>query len=332
MAGTRRVAVVGTGGTIAFKAGHPLDVVEYFDTGQMVSVEELARKIDKFGDKIDVVPLEFDTLPSDAIGPTHWLKLNRFLDQIAKTHVLDGIVVTHGTSTIEETAYFLNLVVKTDKPLVLVGAQRPLNAVGSDAELNLLRAIRVAASPETRDLGVVVVHDNQIWASREISKVSSTSLLPFQSSELGVLGYADLDNRMVIYRLPARKHAPETPFDVLEMSALPRVDIACSYAGADGLLIDSLVAADCRGLVVAGFLPGSATPDQEAALDRARRAGVIVVLCGRGVGRVLERSLLHSRGIVVADNLSPLKARILTMVALTVTTDPEEIQGLFYQY
>jgi L-asparaginase len=329
----RRVAVVGTGGTIAFKAAHPLDIVEYFDTGQMIRVDQLARNIRRYSDEIDLVPVDFDILPSDAIEPVHWLKLNGLIHQIAKTHSpLDGIVVTHGTSTIEETAYFLNLVVKIDQPLVLVGAQRPLDAAGSDAELNLLHAIRVAASPMTHDLGVVIVHGNQIWASREVSKVSSTSMLPFQSADLGVLGYADPDNRIVLYRRPTRQHAPNTLFDVLELPDLPRVDIVCSYAGADGIQIDALVAAHCRGLVIAGFLPGSATPAQEAALDRARRAGLIVVLCGQGNGRVLERTLLNTRGIVVADNLAPLKARILTMVALTVTDNPATIQDLFYQY
>ena len=166
-----------------------------------------------------------------------------------------GFVITHGTATLEETAYFLHLALKTDKPVVLVGAQRPASALSTDAGMNLLGAIRVASAEAARGLGVLVVLNDEIQSAREVTKTSTYRLQTFRSPDFGALGHIDGDG-VHIYRHPMRRHAPDTEFDVSKLDGLPRVDIAYSYAGADGTVVDALVAAGARGIVSAGLAPG----------------------------------------------------------------------------
>src|SRR6185503_1172023 len=170
-------------------------------------------------------------------------------------------------------------------------------------------------------------------AAREVTKTSTLRLETFRSPDLGMLGYADPDGRVAIYRRPARRHAPDTEFDVRARRELPRVDIAASYAGADGAAIRAFVAAGARAIVSAALPPGVVTPAETEALLEARRRGVLIVLSSRaGSGRVLPRTLLRERGFVVADNLNPQKARVLAMLALTRTDDPLAVQRLFDVY
>ena len=245
----------------------------------------------------------------------------------------DGFVVTHGTATLEETAYFLNLVLKTPLPVVLVGAQRPKNALGSDAGPNLVNAVQVAASQEAHGLGVLVLLNEEIQAAREVTKTSTHRLETFRSPDLGMLGYADADGRVSIYRRPTRRHAPDTEFDLRGLDTLPRVDIASTYAGADETAVTAFVSAGARGIVMSSFAPGMVTPSQREALSIAQSNGVIIVQSTRaGSGRVLRRASMREQGIVAADNLNPQKARVLTMLALTVTDDPEKVQVMFNTY
>jgi len=214
-----------------------------------------------------------------------------------------------------------------------VGAQRPASGLSSDAGMNLVSALRVAAAPEARGLGVLVVLNDEIQSAREVTKTSTLRLETFRSADVGMLGYADPDGRVALYRRPARRHAPRTEFDVRGRADLPRVDVAYSYAGADRAAIDAFVAAGARGLVAASLAPGITTADEHAALLDARRRGVLVVLSSRaGSGRVLPRAKLRQCGFVVADNLLPQKARILAMLALTRTDDPAEVQRMFDEY
>jgi L-asparaginase len=166
-----------------------------------------------------------------------------------------------------------------------------------------------------------------------VTKASTLRLETFRSHDLGMLGYADPDGRVAIYRTPSRRHAPATEFDVRGRTDLPRVDIAASYAGADGTAIRAFVAAGARAIVAASLPPGVTTPDEMDALLEARRRGVLIVLSSRaGSGRVLPRAVLRERGFVVADNLNPQKARVLAMLALTRTEDPVEVQRVFDEY
>ena len=180
---------------------------------------------------------------------------------------------------------------------------------------------------------MLVLLNDEIQAAREVTKASTLRVETFRSHDLGMLGYADPDGRIAIYRKPTRRHAPATEFDVRGRTELPRVDIVASYAGADGAAIDAFVAAGARAIVSASLPPGVTTPAESDALLQARRRGVVVVLSSRaGSGRVLPRTMLRERGFVAADNLNPQKARVLAMLALTRTDDPVEVQRLFDEY
>jgi L-asparaginase len=329
---TRRVALVGAGGTITGLGRHSLDW-EYMDYGRRQEPEELLERFPEAAAAADVFPVRYRPLPSVKLGPTEWLELNELLHDVVARERPDGIVLTHGTATLEETAYFLSLTLKTDVPVVVVGSQRPSNMLSTDAGMNLLNAIRTAAAPEARGLGVVVLLNEEIQAAREVTKSSTVRLETFRSPDLGMLGYADPDGRVVIYRAPTRRHAPDTEFDVRFRHDLPRVDIAWSYAGADGTAIDAFVAAGAQAIVSAGVAPGLTTPAETAALVAARKQGVLVVQSSRaGSGRVLPRTVLREQGFVAADNLNPSKARVLAMLALTRTQDVGDIERMFGEY
>jgi L-asparaginase len=196
--------------------------------------------------------------------------------------------------------------------------------------MNLVNALRVAGSPEARGKGVLVLLNDEINAARDVVKTSTYRLQTFRSLDFGALGHVDGDG-VHFYRAPLGAHMPEGPFASHDLKEpLPRVDIIYSYAGADGALVDAAVAAGARGLVSAGFAPGSPTPDQRAAFERAARAGVVVVQCTRAAsGRVAPRRRLRETGIVAGEDLSPQKARILLTLALTTTSDSAAIQQLF---
>jgi L-asparaginase len=270
---------------------------------------------------------------SSAIRPPDWLALVAVVQDAVSREKPDGVVITHGTATLEETAYFLNLTLKVNATVVIVGSQRPATGLSSDAGLNLLNAMRVAGAQEARGLGVLVLLNDEIQAAREVTKASTLRLETFRSPDLGMLGYADPDGRVAIYRRPARRHAPDTEFEVRGLTDLPRVDIAYSFAGADGAAIQAFVAAGARAIVSAALAPGGTTPAEAEALREARGRGVLVVLSSRaGGGRVLLRKSLREQGFVVADNLAPQKARVLAMLALTRTGEAAAVQRMFDEY
>src|ERR1700736_6170300 len=198
--------------------------------------------------------------------------------------------------------------------------------------MNLVNALRVAGSPAARGKGVLVVLNDEIHAARDVVKTSTYRVQTFRSVDFGALGHVDGD-AVHFYRIPSRAHMPDTAFAGLDLTALPRVDIVYSYAGADGALVDAAVAAGARGIVSAGFAPGSPTPEQRAAFERAAKSAVVVVQCSRAFsGRVAPRRRLRESGIVAGEDLSPQKARILLMLALSTTTDIAAIQEAFSTY
>jgi L-asparaginase len=307
----RRVALIGTGGTISSIGRGSLDLWEYMDTSRKAEPEELLVRFPEAAEAAEIIPVRFRSVGSAAIGPGDWLALAAAVSDATVSHTpLDGIVITHGTATLEETAYFLNLALKVDATVVLV-----------------------AGSSEARGLGVLVLLNDEIQTARDVAKTSTLRLETFRSPDLGMLGYADPDGRIAIYRRPSRRHAPDTEFDVRGRTDLPRVDIAASYSGADGAAIRAFVAAGARAIVSASLPPGVTTPAETEALLEARRQGVLIVLSSRaGSGRVLPRTLLRQQEIVVADNLTPQKARVLAMLALTRTDNVSEIQRMFDEY
>jgi L-asparaginase len=328
-----KVAFIGTGGTIASLGSGPLDLQDYGAAGNVMHADEILAKWPAVNQVADVIPVKYRNIPSTAIDFTDWKALVGLCRRLPLDHPgLDGIVIGHGTATLEETAYFLNLTLKTSVPVVLVGAQRPSSALSSDAGMNLVNAVRVAASPEARGMGVLVLLNDEIHAAREVTKTSTLRLQTFRTPDFGVLGHADGD-AVVFYRQPLRRRAPDTEFDVDGLDALPRVDISYSYAGADGAAVRAFAAAGARGIVSAGFAPGFSTPAEADALREAVRDGIVVVQSTRaGSGRTFQSSRLKAAGVLIADNLNPQKARILLSLALTGTQNPDDIARIFRTY
>ena len=329
-----RIAVIGTGGTISSLGNGSLDVLDYPDFGQKLTSEALLEKFAETKLVADAVPVTYRQVGSTALGPPDWLELRRIIHQTVKDDPsVAGFVIPHGTATLEETAFFLNLTLATQQPVVLVGAQRPASALGTDAGTNLVNALQVAGAAEARGKGVLVVLNNEIHPARDVVKTSTYRVQTFRSFDFGALGHVDGDG-VHFYRAPLRAHMPDTEFAASDLSLpLPRVDIVLSYAGADAALVEAAVAAGARGIVSAGFAPGSPTPIQQDALLAAAKAGVVVVQCSRAAtGRVAPRRRLKETGIVAGEDFSPQKARILLMLLLTKTSDIAEIQQGFQRY
>lgn len=328
-----RVALIGTGGTISSVGKDSLDLVNYTKQKRKYDAAEQLAAFPDMQTVATVEPIPFRAISSTEMGVPEWLELVRIISELDARKTFDGIVATHGTATLEETAYFLNLTVKTDLPVVMVGAQRPASALSTDAGMNLVNAARVAGSAEARGLGVLALLNDEIQAAREVTKTSTYRLQTFRTPDFGVLGHADGDGTIAIYRKPTRRHAPDTEFDVSGLTELPRVDILLSYAGSDGAAVDAYVQAGARGIVAAGMAPGSCTKAETAALEAARDKGVAIVQSTRaGSGRVKQSDMLQIEGAISADNLYPQKARILLMLALSRTDDRGEIDRMFKTY
>src|SRR5436305_8152767 len=324
-----RSAVMCTGATISSLGASSLDVLDYPEFGQKLSCEALLDRFPETRLVAEPVPITFRQVGSTAIGPADWLELRTLIHRTAgEDPGLAGFVIPHGTATLEETAFFLNLTLGINRPVVLVGAQRPASALGTDAGTNLVNALQVAGCPEARGKGVLVVLNNEIHPARDVVKTSTYREQPFRPFDFGALGHVDGDGPH-FYRAPLKAHMPDTPFAGRELAELPRVDIIYSYAGADGALVQAAVAAGARGLVSAGFAPGSPSPEQRAAFERAAKTGVVVVQCSRATGRVAPRRRLRETGIVAGEDFTPQKARILLMLALTTTSRIPEIQQVF---
>jgi L-asparaginase len=329
-----KVAVIGTGGTITSLSGiGPLDLFEYTSSGRMMEADEMVERFKEVREVADIVPIRFKAIPSTAVAFPEWKSLVLAADKAVADHPdLAGIVVLHGTATLEETAYALGLTAKVPVPIVLVGAQRPASALSGDAGLNLVNAARVAGHPASRGMGVLVCLNDEIQAAREVTKTSTARLQTFRSPDFGVLGHADGD-AVVYYRQPLRRRAPDTEFDIRDLDALPRVDIAMSYAGNDGEATRAFVKAGAKGIVLCAFAPGLLSPAEMTAAKEAVAAGVVVVTSSRaGSGRVFNPARNRDAGLIGADNLNAQKARILLALALTRTRDKSELQRIFATY
>jgi L-asparaginase len=328
-----RIAVIGTGGTISSLGAGSLDVLDYPDFGQKLTSEALLERFPETRQVAEPTPITFRQVGSTAIGPSDWCELRALIHKTAQEDPgIAGFVIPHGTATLEETGFFLNLTLGISQPVVLVGAQRPASALGTDAGTNLVNALQVAGSAEARGKGVLVVLNNEIHPARDVVKTSTYRVQTFRSLDFGALGHVDGDG-VQFYRAPLKAHMPDTPFATRDIRELPRVDVIYSYAGADGDLVEAAVNAGARGLISAGFAPGTPSPAQQAAFLEAAKSGVVVVQCSRAfVGRVAPRRRLRETGIVAGEDFSPQKARILLALMLTTTSDVAEIQKAFQTY
>jgi L-asparaginase len=323
-----------TGGTIDSVGIDRLDLAWYMEANKRLGNGELLAQLPELKSIADVEEIPFRRLPSQALTDKHWLDLVRKIHVIFGQGQADGIVITHGTNTLEETAYFLNLTLKTDRPVVLVGSMRPSSAISADGYLNVLNAVRVAADPASRGRGCLVVMNDTIFSGREVTKNSTYRVQAFQSRDMGPLGFADADGKVVYYHYPVRRHTVETEFDVQSAESLPRVDVVLSYVGADGTMIRAAVTAGAKGIVSASTGAGRPTPLEDEAFDKAYAEHKVLMCLSSRVasGRVVRSPGLARRSFVAADNLQPWKARILLSLALSKTTNADDIQRMFDTY
>jgi L-asparaginase len=279
----------------------------------------------------DVHEDPFRRVPAHALTDTDLADLVEVVRGPLERDDADGVVVTHGTNTLEETAWLLHLVINDDAPVVLTGAMRPASALSGDGPLNLVNAVRVAAAPAARGLGTLVLLDDTIHGARDVTKSDTMRVSAFRDGASGPLGWVDGDGAVVINHAPMRGSPLRGRFAAVDLRTLPRVDVVLSYQGADGVAIDALVDAGARGIVSAGTGAGHPTPAEVGALERAATAGVIVIQASRvGAGRVPPTPALVARDWVAADDLAPWKARILLRLALADgISRRQDLQALF---
>ena len=308
------IKIISTGGTIA-NTGHGL-----------IGIDEVLKDIPQARAMADFEIIEATRVRSGQMRLAQWFDVARAASAAAEDPRVDGIIVTHGTFTTEETAYFLHLVVRTEKPIVVVASQRKHDEVGNDGDRNMLDAIRLTLSPEARGKGVLVTLHEEIHSAREVVK---TNQRPggFHSLGRGILGHIEED-QVSFYYTPTRRHTFRSEFDMREIRELPRVDVIAAYVGGDDTAAQACVAAGAQGLVISGYAyNGRPSADQLAGIEKIAASGIPIVLSNRGgQGRI---PVNWDDPFIQGDSLVPHKARILLMLALTKTRDPEALQKYF---
>lgn len=322
-----KVRLIATGGTISNR------------TGGRLTADELLKSIPTLERYVRADGQQFANVASSELTLPQWLDLARQInDAFRRDSELAGIVVTSGTDTLEETAYFLNLTVRTDKPVVVVGSMRNPSTLGYEGAANLLDAFRVAAEPASRGKGVLVVLNDEINAARDVTKTDARRLHTFQSRGSGVLGVVDSD-RVVYYRSSLQRHTAQSEFDISRLENLPRVDVIMVYQGASGDLIKAAVDQGAKGIVLASAGAGATSGTQPDGIQYAVGKGVYVVTSTRtGSGRIAASG--RSPGTdreepgyrIAAEDLAPIKARILLMLAIAAHADGAAIQRMFGEY
>lgn len=327
------VHLIATGGTISNRDGGRL------------TAEELAKSMPGMDRFARLTYEQFANVASGAITMPQWLQLSKRVNEtFATDRELAGIIVTSGTDTLEETAFFLHLTVKDPRPVVIVGSMRNPSTLGYEGAANLLEAVRVAASPAARDQGALVVMNDEINSARDVTKTDALRLQTFRSREHGLLGVVDRD-RVVFYRKIVQRHNAGLEFDVNSIAELPRVDVIMVYQGASGDLIKAAVDAGAKGIVIAGAGAGATSGTQGEGLDYAAQKGVFIVTGTRtGAGRIApfgqvpagvqlsEAQQRRRQFSIQAEDHIPVKARILLMLALTKYQDRDQIQRVFSEY
>ena len=319
-----KVFLFATGGTISNKVGGRLTVDEL-----IASIPGLDRRVSAQGE-------QFANTASSALTLEQWVDLAKRINARFKSDPqLAGVVVTSGTDTLEELAYFLHLSVRDERPVVVVGSMRNPSTLGYEGAANLEDAFLAAAHPQSRGMGTVVVLNDEINSAREVTKTDALSLDTFQSGRYGVLGVVD-SSGVAYYRKTIRRHSAQSEFDVTNLTTLPRVDIAWVYQGATGDVIKALVDAGAKGVIIAGAGAGATSGTQGEGIGYAVSKGVFVVTTTRaGAGRIAAGRPRPGDAPVyniAGDDLTPVKARILLMLAIATTKDGRAIQRMFSEY
>jgi L-asparaginase len=317
-----KVALIATGGTISNR------------TGGRLTAEDLVKSVPNLDQRVRVESEQFANASSASLSLAQWLDLARRCNERFKADAdLAGIVVTSGTDTLEELAYFLHLTVIDRRPVVIVGSMRNPSQVGYEGAANLDDAFRVAAAPEARGLGALVVLNDEIHSARDVTKSDSQRLDTFDSRDYGAIGR--VIDRVVVFRTPVRRHTAASEFDVTGLQELPRVDVLLTYQSAPGDLIRAAVDAGAKGIVIAGAGFGATSGTQTDGIRYATEKGVFVVTTtrtGSGSGGSGGRAGSTPGRRIGGDDLQPVKARLLLMLALSKTQDPAAIQRMFREY
>ncbi len=326
-----RVHILATGGTIAGAAGS--EVEAGYRSGE-VGVEKLINAVPGLRNLAELKGEQFAQVGSQDMNDCLWLKLAARVNALFAADEADGIVITHGTDTAEETGFFLHLVVKSNRPVVLTGSMRPATALSADGPLNLFNAVGVAADPQARGRGAIVAINDDLHSARDVTKSNTTDVQTFISPGPGLLGTASY-GRIRYFRHPTHAHTVDTEFSAESREQLPRVDILYAYSNMPADLVRASVNLGARGIVMAGMGNGNVSTETAAALAQAAEAGVIVVRSTRvvsgDVGRNIEMDD-DALGLVAADQLNPQKSRVLLQLCLTKGMDSKAVQDAFYRY
>jgi L-asparaginase len=325
------IAILATGGTIA---GAAATGTQAGYTSGAVTIDAMLAAVPGIKDLANIKGEQISNVGSQDMSFEIMLTLSKRINELLARNDVDGIVVTHGTDTMEETAFFLNLVVKSDKPVVMVGSMRPSTAVSADGPLNLYNAVGVALDPQAKGRGVLVVMNDWIHAAHSLTKTSTTAIQTFMSPLRGVVGVASY-GKNDFYNSPQWKHTVSSEFNITSVTKLPRVDIVFACVDMPADLIDASVANGAKGIVIAGVGNGNMTKASLDAAARAVKKGVVVVRSSRvatgTVGRNVEVND-DELGFVASDELNPQKSRILLALALLKPRSTAELQALFATY
>jgi L-asparaginase len=324
------IMILATGGTIA---GAAATGTQAGYTSGAVGIDTMVAGVPGITDLATIKGEQISNVGSQDMSFEILLKLARRINELAKSPGVDGIVITHGTDTMEDSAFFLNLTVKTDKPVVMVGSMRPSTAVSADGPLNLFNAVGVAADPKAAGRGVLIVMNDQIQGAHSLTKTSTTAVQTFMSPLRGIVGTANY-GKNDFYMSPEWKHTTQSEFDITGVTALPRVDIIYASVDMSPDLIDC-AAMGAKGIVIAGVGNGNMNKVSVTAAANAVKKGVVVVRSSRvatgSIGRNVELND-DELGFIASDELNPQKSRILLALALLKKRTPEQVQELFYTY
>jgi L-asparaginase len=325
------IVILATGGTIA---GAAATGTQAGYTSGAVTIDAMLTAVPGIKDLANVKGEQISNVGSQDMTFDIMLTLAKRINVLLAQNDVDGIVITHGTDTMEETAFFLNLVVKSDKPVVMVGSMRPSTAVSADGPLNLFNAVGVAVDSKSKGRGVLVVMNDWIHGAHSLTKTSTTAIQTFMSPLRGVVGISSY-GKNDFYNTPQWKHTTGSEFDVTNVSKLPRVDILYACADMSPDLIDAAVANGAKGLVIAGVGNGNMNQATLNAAAMAAKKGVVVVRSSRVVTGTVGRNVEvndDEMNLVASDELNPQKSRILLMLALLKSRATKDIQNLFYSY
>ena len=327
-----RVVILATGGTIA---GAQASQKEYGYKSGAFNVEELIAAVPNLKELATLTGEQVANIGSQDMNDDVWLKLAKRANELLKSEDVDAVVVTHGTDTMEETAYFLNLVTKSEKPVVLVGSMRPATAISADGPANLYNAVAVAADPKARGRGTLVVINDEIHAARNVEKMNTTNVGTFASPERGPQGLVNT-GKIAWFEPMDKRHTTHSEFSVDKVEDLPRVDILYAHANMSPDLIEAAAKDGAKGVVIAGVGDGNMTQEAARTLEKlVKENGLLVVRSTRlPTGLVLRNNEINDdqSGFVASGELNPAKSRVLAQLALTKTHDPKRVQQMFNEY